>query len=57
MCEILNVPEEKPISSAEIFVHQSGKWIKAVNKPTPLSSAKMELLGCLTSTVGGWNGT
>ena len=56
-CEVLSVPNEQPLSSAEIFDLQSGKWINAAYMPTPLSSAKMELFGGLPTTIGGYNGT
>ena len=56
-CEVLNVPDEQPLSSAEIFDLKTGNWIKAADMPTPLSSAKMELFGSLPTTIGGFNGT
>ena len=39
---IFNVPDEQPVSSAEIFDLNARHWIEATNMLTSLSSAKME---------------
>ena len=56
-CENLIVPDEKPLQTSEIFDLQTRQWKKASDLPTPLSSAKMEFLGGVPTTIGGWNGT
>ena len=55
-CEILNIPDEQPLASAEIFDLQTLKWKKAADMPTPLSSAKLEYLGGVPTTIGGYDG-
>ena len=55
-CEILNITTEKPLATSEIFDLQTLQWKKAADLPTPLSSAKLEYLGGVPTTIGGYDG-
>ena len=55
-CEILNITTEKPLATSEIFDLQTIQWKKAADLPTPLSSAKLEYLGGVPTTIGGYEG-
>ena len=46
-----------PESSAELYNAETDTWTRVADLPTPLSSAKMDMLDGLPTIIGGYDGT